>query len=139
MAALASIDSGAENERAYTRRKRPARAARVVTPRDTVVCDRCEIADKALARMRGLLGRTGLAPGEGVLLKPASSVHTFFMRFPIDVVFLDRGHRIVGIAHTLRPWRAAAGRRAKAALELPAGTAAAHGLEIGDVLTVEPV
>ena len=140
MAALASIDSGAEDGRgAYTHRKRPVKAARVVTPRDTEVCARCEIADKALQRMHGLLGRDGLQPGEGMLIKPASSVHTMFMRFPIDVVFLDRAHRIVGIAHTLRPWRAAGARRAKAALELPAGTAAAHGLEVGDVLTIEPV
>jgi uncharacterized membrane protein (UPF0127 family) len=64
-------------------------------------------------------------------------VHTFFMRFAIDVVFLDRERRIVGISHTLRPWRVAGARRAHAALELPAGTAERHGLAIGDVLAVE--
>ena len=71
----------------------------------TVVCSRCEVADRALKRMRGLLGRRGLEPGGGMLITPAPSVMTFFMRFPIDVVFLDRERRIVGISHTLRPWR----------------------------------
>jgi uncharacterized membrane protein (UPF0127 family) len=59
------------------------------------------------------------------------------MRFAIDVVFLDRERRIVGISHTLQPWRFAGARQARAALELPAGTAERHGLGIGDVLTIE--
>ena len=61
----------------------------------------------------------------------------FFMRFPIDVVFLDRDWRVVGIRHGLRPWRVAGARRAAAALELPAGAAAAAGLEEGDLLALE--
>lgn len=90
--------------------------------------------------MKGLLGRKELPPDEGILLRPASSVHTAFMRFPIDVVFLDRNKAIVGIAHAVKPWRGVAGARgAGAALELPAGTAKAHDLHIGDVLSVVPV
>ena len=63
----------------------------------TVVCERCTLADSPVARMRGLLGRDGLEQGEGLLLRPASSIHTFFMRFPIDAVFLDRELAVVGI------------------------------------------
>ena len=88
---------------------------------------------------RGLLGRVGLAPGEGMLLDASPSVHMFFMRFPIDVVFLDRDRRVVAVKHCLRPWRVTGARRAVAALELPAGTAAAVGVEEGDVLVVEDV
>jgi uncharacterized protein len=101
-----------------------------------VVCTHCEVEEGVFGRMRGLLGRRGLEAGGGMLLAPAPSVMTFFMRFSIDVVFLDREHRIVGISHTLRPWRLAGARHAHAALELPAGRAAACGLQKGDVLDI---
>jgi uncharacterized membrane protein (UPF0127 family) len=87
--------------------------------------------------MRGLLGRSGLEPGSGMLIDAAPSVHMFFMRFPIDVVFLDRDWKVVGIRSRLRPWRVAGARRAVAALELPAGAAAEAGIEVGDVLVLE--
>ena len=70
-----------------------------------VVCERCTLARNPYSRMRGLLGRTGLAQGEGLLLQPAGSIHTFFMRFPIDAVFLDRERRVVSIAPDVKPWR----------------------------------
>jgi uncharacterized membrane protein (UPF0127 family) len=89
--------------------------------------------------MRGLLGRDGLEPGTGMLIDGAPSVHMFFMRFPIDVVFLDRDHTIVGIRHELARWRVAGARKAVAALELPAGAAGEAGLAEGDVLVVEPL
>lgn len=101
------------------------------------MCERCEIADRPLARMRGLLGRDGLEPGGGMLLTPESSVHMLFMRFAIDVVFLDRDRKVVGVRHELRPWRAAGARGAYASLELPAGAAAEAGIEEGDVLVLE--
>jgi len=93
----------------------------------------------SFARMRGLLGRDGLEPGTGMLIDAAPSVMTFFMRFPIDVVFLDRDRKVVGVRHGLRPWRTAGARRAVAALELPAGTAADAGIEAGAVLVVENI
>jgi uncharacterized protein len=99
-----------------------------------VVCDECVVADSPVSRMKGLLGRKDLKPGEGILLRPASSIHTFFMRFPIDAVFLDDGLRVVGISDEIRPWRAAAKRGAHAVLELPAGESARRGLEVGDTL-----
>ena len=115
------------------------RFVRITTADGTEVCARCELADTALARMRGLLGRRGLEPGRGMLITPCPSVMTFFMRFTIDVVFLDRDQRIVGISHELRPWRVGGARRAFSSLELPAGSAASLGLLEGDVLAVEPV
>ena len=114
-----------------------ARRSRVRTAEGRVVCERCEVADRPLARMRGLLGRDGLDPGSGMLIDRAPSVHMFLMRFPIDVVFLDRDWRVVGVRHELRPWRVAGARRAVAALELPAGTAAEVGVREGDVLVLE--
>ncbi len=84
--------------------------------------------------MRGLLGRKELPSGEGILLRPAGSVHTFFMRFPIDVVFLDRELRVVAIAPDVPAWRARGARGAKIVLELAAGEASRRGLTEGDAL-----
>ena len=99
-----------------------------------VICDRCVVAASPLTRMKGLLGRSELRPGEGLLLRPASAIHTFFMRFPIDAVFLDRDGRVVGIADDVAPWRTAGRKGAKAVLELPAGESARRGLRPGDLL-----
>jgi uncharacterized membrane protein (UPF0127 family) len=86
-----------------------------------LVCERCLVASSPLSRMRGLLGRKELPRGEGVLLRPAGSIHTAFMRFPIDVVFLDAELRVLKVVHSVAPWRAAACRGAKVVLELAAG------------------
>jgi uncharacterized protein len=86
--------------------------------------------------MRGLLGRKELPGGEGILLRPAGSVHTFFMRFPIDVVFLDRDLTVLHVEPELAPWRAAGRRGAKATLELAAGEAVRRGLRPGDRLAL---
>jgi len=99
-----------------------------------VVCEHLLVAARPLRRMRGLLGRAALPAGEGILLRPAGSVHTFFMRFPIDVVFLDREHVVVGIEHSLEPWRTAGKRGAKAVVELAAGESDRRGLAVGDRL-----
>src|SRR5262245_18562164 len=102
----------------------------------TIVCERCTVADNPLRRMRGLLGREGLESGEGLLLRPASAVHTYFMCFPIDVVFLDRSLVVVGIADSVDPWKARSRKGAKAVLELPAGESSRRGLAVGDRLEV---
>ena len=93
-----------------------------------VVCDRCELADSAWTRLRGLMGRGRLEPGGGLMLRPASAIHTSFMRFPIDAVFLDHELRVLRVREGLRPWRAAAVRNATSVLELAAGQAARNGL-----------
>jgi uncharacterized protein len=110
---------------------------RVRTESGKLVCERCEVADSMFARGRGLLGRSGLEPGGGMLIDGAGSVHMFFMRFPIDVVFLARDRTVVGVRHRLAPWRVAAARRAVASLELPAGRAAEAGVDKGDRLVFE--
>ncbi len=101
------------------------------TAEDRVVCERCLLAETPLARMRGLLGRRGLESGEGLLLRPAPSIHTLFMRFPIDVVFLGREGDVLKVVHRLKPWRTAAARGAKAVLELGAGEADHRGIHAG--------
>jgi uncharacterized membrane protein (UPF0127 family) len=88
-----------------------------------VVCPELSVADTAPSRMKGLLGRRSLDAGEGLLLRPAGSVHTAFMRFPIDVVFLDGDLEVLEVRDSVPPWRAVARRGAKAVLELPAGEA----------------
>src|SRR5260221_8870911 len=108
--------------------------SRVLTAGGAVLCERCEIPESVFGRMRGLLGRDGLEPGGGMLIDRAPSVHMFFMRFPIDVVFLDGDRKVVRVVELLRPWRIAGAARAAAALELPAGAAAAAAVEVGDIL-----
>jgi len=86
--------------------------------------------------MRGLLGRSGLESGEGILLRPAGSIHTAFMRFSIDAVFLDRDLAVLKVASNLAPWRAARCSGARAVVELPAGESARRGLRAGDRLAL---
>ena len=113
---------------------------KVVELRDeagAVVCARCAIADNPWTRLRGLLGRSGLGPDEGLLIRPTNSIHMFFMRFPIDAVFLDRDLVVLRVVPALAPWRMAMQRGAKAVLELPAGAAARAGIRDGTRLTYD--
>lgn len=101
-----------------------------------VVCEHLLVAARPLERMRGLLGRRSLREGEGILLRPAGSIHTFFMRFAIDAVFLDRELVVIGIERSLRPWRTAGRRGAAAVVELASGECRRRGIELGDSLRV---
>jgi uncharacterized membrane protein (UPF0127 family) len=83
----------------------------------------------------GLMFRKRLGLGEALLIDPCGSVHTFFMRFPIDVVFLDKDDRVLKVAAELRPYRFAFGSGSKRVLEMAAGSAASVGLNVGDQLT----
>jgi uncharacterized protein len=115
------------------------RTARIEVSGGRVVCERCGIADRWWLRLRGLLGRSDLDSREGLLLRPAGSIHMAFMRFPIDAVFCDRELVVVDVVRGLRPWRAAGRRGAKVVIELADG--AADGVEAGDRLslaTIEP-
>jgi uncharacterized membrane protein (UPF0127 family)/Flp pilus assembly protein protease CpaA len=102
-----------------------------------VVCPTVSVADTAPSRMKGLLGRRALDSGEGLLLRPAGSVHTAFMRFPIDVVFLDDDLEVLEVRDSVPPWRAVARRGAKAVLELPAGEARRREIEAGVKLELD--
>jgi len=97
--------------------------------------NRIGVADSWWLRLRGLGGRAGLMPGEGLLLRPCKAVHMRGMKFPLDVAFLDAGNRVVASYRWLEPgtwtrWHSGA----RAALELPAGTLSATGTEDGDVV-----
>ena len=111
-----------------------SRERTLATVDGAVLCDRCRVARDPWSRMRGLLGRRGLEDGEGILLRPASSVHTWFMLFPIDVVFLDRDLRVLRVVPQLPPWRAVWRRGAASVLELAAGECTARGIGVGDHL-----
>ena len=89
--------------------------------RGNVVCEQVTIADRARRRMRGLLGRGSLPSGEGMLLQPSPSIHTAFMRFPIDVVFLDRNLRVIKLVEHLPPWHTASAMEGRSTLELASG------------------
>lgn len=114
---------------------------RVSNPaRRSVLGDRIGVADSTLTRFVGLMGRRSLAPGHGLLISPSNGVHTFWMRFSIDALFLDREHRVLSVYGNLRPFRVTAlNWKASTVLELPAGTIAATSTQVGDVLQFDPV
>jgi uncharacterized protein len=101
-----------------------------------VVCERCVLADNPWTRLKGLLGRRGLEHGEGLLIRPTGSIHMFFMRFPIDAVFLDRDMHVLKVTSDLKPWRMAAKKGAKQVLEIAAGEASKRGVEPGQRLVL---
>lgn len=105
---------------------------------DVVIASRLELAADSKSRNRGLLGRGHLEAGAGLVIVPCSSVHTFFMRFAIDVLFVGRDATIVKCVRNLRPWRIALAPRAYAVVEVPAGTLRASGTERGDRVVFEP-
>jgi uncharacterized membrane protein (UPF0127 family)/CheY-like chemotaxis protein len=104
--------------------------------RGGTVCEQVTLAQTPFRRMVGLLGRTALPQGEGMLLRPEKGIHTAFMRFPIDAVFLGPDMEVLEIFSELRPFRVAATRGAYAVLELAAGEASRRELRVGDRLGV---
>jgi uncharacterized membrane protein (UPF0127 family)/CheY-like chemotaxis protein len=97
-----------------------------------IVCERVVVADRAYRRMRGLLGRRYLREGEGMVLRPGWSIHTAFMRFPIDAVFLDADQVVIKIEPEIGPWRTVSCRGAREVVELAAGECKRRGLGVGD-------
>jgi uncharacterized protein len=106
--------------------------------RGTVLATRLEVADSGKKRRKGLLGREDFPPGEGLWIVPCESVHTFFMRFPIDLIYLDKEHRIRKVRRNVGAWRLSACLLAHSVLELPAGTARSTQTQPGDVLRFMP-
>jgi uncharacterized protein len=105
--------------------------------RGTLLGDRIGRASDSATRREGLLKRTGLDAGEGLWIAPCEAVHCFFMKFTIDVLFLDKKKRVVKLSPSLKPWRVAMCLRAHSVLELPEGTIAATGTAAGDELAFE--
>ena len=102
-----------------------------------VLVSRLAVATSSEDRRRGLLGRSSLEAGEGMLLEPCMAVHTVGMKFAIDVVFLDKQRRVVAICPAVEPGVLHKGSlKARSTLELPAGAAAAKHLEVGDSLQI---
>ncbi len=102
------------------------------------VAEHLRVADNIWSRFWGLLGRRSLSEGHGLLLQPSSSIHTAFMRFTIDAVFLDKRNRVVKVVPQVKPFRIAASLgRAHSVLELPAGAAAQARVERGDQLVMD--
>jgi uncharacterized membrane protein (UPF0127 family) len=109
------------------------------TTRNQELSHRTLLADSFTARLVGLLGRRTLPVGEGLHIVPCNSIHTFFMRFPIDVAFLSTEGQVVKTFHALRPWRATSlYPKARSVLELPAGALRDSQTQEGDTLVFEP-
>jgi uncharacterized membrane protein (UPF0127 family) len=105
--------------------------------RNTVLARAAELADTSAKRRTGLLKQERLEAGEGLWIVPCESVHTFFMKFPIDLVYLDRSRKVRKVRHAMPAWRLSACLAAHSVLELPAGTVAETGTAVGDILTEE--
>jgi len=103
--------------------------------KNTVLAHRLYEARSFFQRLVGLLGRSPLQPGEALLLEPCCCIHTFFMDYPLDVLFYDKEKRVVAIFAEMPPWRCTPlVRRARGAIEFPPGTLEAAGTGVGDRL-----
>lgn len=96
-----------------------------------------EIAESFFARGKGLLGRSHLSEGQGLLIKPCNNIHTFFMKFAIDCVFVDKEFKVQKVVANIKPWRMVGPFwKAHSVIELPSGFAAKKNIEVGDQLYV---
>ncbi len=116
----------------------PLRMRTVNVTRDTLLASSLEVADTSSSRNQGLLGRNSLVPGEGLWIVPCQSVHTLFMRFPIDLVYIDSKKRVKKVRSSVGPGRISICLTAKSVLELPAGTIERTQTRPGDSLVIEP-
>lgn len=105
--------------------------------RNTVLGEAIDVADSSSKRRVGLLRHERLLPGEGLWIVPCESVHTFFMKFPIDLVYVDRKRKVRKVRHAVAPWKLSACLSAHSVLELPAGTVERTGTQPGDELSIE--
>ena len=106
--------------------------------RGTTVATTPATATSFLSRGRGLMFRSAFLPGEALIINPCSSIHMFFMRFPIDVLYMDSEHNVVRAQSSIKPWRIGPlhTKHAKYVIELPAGTISASGTQVGDKLLI---
>ena len=106
--------------------------------RDRLLVTDGQVADGSLTRLRGLIGRRSLEPGQGLLIVPCHSIHMFFMAFPIDVLYVSAELEVIGIDHAIRPWRIGKPRpRSRFVVETPAGTTKATETQTGDRLRLD--
>lgn len=105
--------------------------------RDTILGAAIDVADSSGTRRTGLLKHERLEPGEGLWIKPCEAVHTFFMKFPIDLVYIDKRRKVRKVRNAVPAWRISGCLTAESVLELPAGTAVQTGTQAGDELVFE--
>jgi uncharacterized membrane protein (UPF0127 family) len=107
--------------------------------RGTELAEKVEVAKSGGRRSKGLLGRKGLEPGEGLWIVPCEAIHTFFMQFDIDLIYLDRKLRIKKVASGVPPWRMSACLSAYSVLELPSGAVHESQSRPGDMVEFSPL
>jgi uncharacterized membrane protein (UPF0127 family) len=106
--------------------------------KNTVIAQETEVADTAFSRLKGLLGRDNLPAGCGLVITQCRSIHMFFMRFGIDVIFVDRKNRVVGTVKRIKPFALSPYFwRATKAIELPEGVIDGTRTAVGDEVVVE--
>ena len=105
--------------------------------RNAVLGQSVEVADTSAKRRVGLLRHERLEPGGGLWITPCESVHTLFMKFPIDLVYLDKKRRVRKVRHAVKPWRLSMCLTAHSIMEFPAGTVQNTGTVAGDLLAIE--
>lgn len=109
----------------------------IISSTKRILVGNLSVADSIFSRMKGLLGRSSLDSGNGLWLKPCNSVHTFCMKFTIDIVFLDRENRVIKVIHNLKPNRITpVCSGAVSVIELPAGSAADSSISPGDIIEI---
>ena len=104
-----------------------------------VICSRVRVADNPWTRLVGLLGKKSLPPGEALLIRPCSSVHTFFMRFRMDAIFVDRENHVLRVKHDMAPFRVAGAKRSRYVIEFMGGVLQSLDIEPGDGLILTEV
>ena len=108
------------------------------TSRNSVVGETIEVAESASQKVKGLLGRECLEDGQGLLFKGAGSLHTMFMRFPIDIIYTDKNGKVTKVARAVRPFKlVGAPLRCYYAIELPVGAIEASRTQVGDRLSFD--
>jgi len=101
--------------------------------RNIVLADNAAMADTALTRLKGLLGRNGLKKGEALVIRPSNSIHMFFMRFAIDAVFVDKRNHVIAVRKNIQPWSVSpVFWKSFYLIELAAGVIDSTGTSTGD-------
>ena len=108
------------------------------TSKNTILADHAEIADTVLSRLIGLLNRSALSPREALVITQCRAIHMFFMRFPIDAVFVGKDNRVVGLVEGIQPFRISPYfLKASYVIELPAGTIKGTATTRGDIILLQ--
>lgn len=116
----------------------PSPTYRLETADGAVIAANIRVADSFGRRFLGLMGRRGLAEGEGLCIQRCKQIHMFFMRFPIDVAFVDGDGRVLHVLESIKPWRISGYvRKAKAAIELRGGVLREHGVRCDSIVRLE--